>query len=203
MRLFHYHLVASDARQVEERYLGKLAFSLVARYGYVGEEPVAFEPGTGWEELDRRGFRLRLVELQRGAVNVVVQPGRWALPRVDHVGIGLDDAGFRQVLGRATLLGRRVHEHGGRRTFVSTDEGYRLEIHPPRDWLEELFAAGDELRLRELHLRTDAPDRKARALAELLGTDPEGADVELEGGLVRFLPGGPSGRPELEAELFA
>ena len=77
MKLFHYHLVTSRVREVEARYLGKLAFGLVARHGRIGEEYQSFEPGMSWEELDRMGFKLRLTELERGAVNVVVQPGQW------------------------------------------------------------------------------------------------------------------------------
>ena len=37
------------------------------------------------------GFRLRLIELGRGAVNVVLQPGRWDVPRPDHLRIALDE----------------------------------------------------------------------------------------------------------------
>ena len=37
MRLFHYHLVTSQLRDVEARYVGKLGFDLVARYGRIGE----------------------------------------------------------------------------------------------------------------------------------------------------------------------
>src|SRR5262249_27259711 len=36
VRLFHYHLVTSKVRQAEARYLGKLGFELVARYGRIG-----------------------------------------------------------------------------------------------------------------------------------------------------------------------
>ena len=75
MQLFHYHLVTSRVRQVEARYVGKLAFELVARHGRIGEEYQSFEAGISWEELDQMGFKLRLSELERGAVNVVVQPG--------------------------------------------------------------------------------------------------------------------------------
>ena len=80
VQLFHYHLVTSRVRQVEARYVGKLAFELVARHGRIGEEYQSFEAGFSWEELDRMGFKLRLSELERGAVNVVVQPGQWELP---------------------------------------------------------------------------------------------------------------------------
>jgi hypothetical protein len=201
--LFHYHLVTSRVRDVEARYLGKLGFGLVARYGRIGEETTSFESGTSWEDLDSRGFKLRLAELERGAVNVVVQPGQWHVPRVDHLGVCCEDDEFEDVLGRAAELELRVQEHGGRRTFVATGAGYRLEVHPPREWLDELLAHKDELRLDELHLRADDPDRKAEVLAELIGVNAIGGDVEVGESLVRFVPGGPQGRPELHGELFA
>ena len=202
MQLFHYHLVTSRVRDVEARYLGKLAFSLVARYGRIGEETASFEAGTSWEELDGLGFKLRLSELERGAVNVVIQPGQWNVPRVDHLGLALDEDEFEAVLDRAAELDLRVQEHGGRRTFVATGAGYRLELHPPREWLEELLGGAGDLRLDELHLRADEPAVKAEILAELLGVRAIGGDVEVGGSLVRFVPGGPQGRPELHGELF-
>ena len=203
MRLFHYHLVTSQLRDVEARYLGRLGFHLVARHGRIGENHRSFESGTSWEELDKIGFKLRLSEIERGAVNVVVQPGHWRIPRVDHLGLLLDDDEFEEVLARATEWKLRVQEHAGRRTFVATNAGYRLEVHPPRDWIEELIADEDDLRLEELHLRADDPREKAQALAALLGLETDGAEVEVDGAVVRFVPGGPEGRPELHAELFA
>jgi catechol 2,3-dioxygenase-like lactoylglutathione lyase family enzyme len=202
MELFHYHLVTSNVREVEARYLGKLGFRLVARYGRIGEDQVHFEAGVSWEELERAGFRHRLTELERGAVNVVVQPGQWPLPRVDHVGVALDDDEFHDVLERATELRLRVQEYPGRRTFVATNAGYRLEIHPQRDWIDELLGNADELRLSELHLRADDPAAKAEALSGLLEADQAEANVVLGETTVRFLEGGPRGRPELYAELF-
>jgi hypothetical protein len=202
VRLFHYHLVTSRLRDVEARYLGKLQFHLVARYGRVGEEHVAVEPGVSWEQLDRDGFKLRLSELERGALNVVVQPGHWDVPRVDHLGVALDEDEFQAVLGRAMNWNLRVQEHGGRRTFVATNAGYRLEIHPPRDWIEDLLVREDELRLAELQLRADEPETKAGALADILGLELQGDAVDVGGSIVRFVPGGPEGRPELYAERF-
>lgn len=202
MQLFHYHLVTSDVRDVEARYLGKLGFRLIARYGRVGEDQVHFEAGVSWEQLERSGFRHRLSELERGAVNVVVQPGQWPLPRVDHLGVALDNDEFQEVLERATIRRLRVQEYPGRRTFIATDAGYRLEIHPQRDWIDELLENADELRLEELHLRADDPVAKAEALGELLQVDGSDGEVVLGGTTVRFLADGPRGRPELHAEVF-
>jgi catechol 2,3-dioxygenase-like lactoylglutathione lyase family enzyme len=202
LELFHYHLVTSDVRDVEARYLGKLGFRLIARYGRIGEDQVHFEAGVSWEELEQKGFKHRLSELERGAVNVVVQPGQWPLPRVDHLGVALDDDEFREVLERATKRRLRVQEYPGRRTFVATDAGYRLEVHPQRDWIDELLENADELRLEELHLRADDPDAKAEALCRLLELERSDGDVVVGGATVRFLPEGPRGRPELHAEIF-
>ncbi|HKU58495.1 MAG TPA: hypothetical protein VJP39_02720 [Gaiellaceae bacterium] len=203
MHLFHYHLVTAQLREVEARYLAKLNFNLVARYGRVGDEHVAVEPGVSWEQLDRDGFKLRLSELERGAVNVVVQPGHWQVPRVDHIGVALDEDEFQAVLGRAMHWNLRLQEHGGRRTFVATNAGYRLEVHPPRDWIEELIEKEEELSLIELQLRADDPGSKAGALADILGLDADDGAVTVGGTVVRFVPGGPEGRPELYAERFA
>jgi catechol 2,3-dioxygenase-like lactoylglutathione lyase family enzyme len=202
MHLFHYHLVTSKVREVEARYVGKLSFELVARHGRIGEETTSFESGYGWDDLDRMGFKLRLSELERGAVNVVVQPGQWELPRVDHLGFALDEDDFVATLARAEKRDLRVQEHGGRRTFVSTNAGYRLELHPPREWLDELLGQESELKLAELHLRAEDPKLKAQALGELLDTPFTDDTVAFGDTLVRFIPGGPQGRPQLHAELF-
>src|SRR5689334_7018225 len=178
MQLFHYHLVTSRVREVEARYVGKLGFDLVARHGRIGEDLTSFEPGVSWEELDAKGFKLRLSELELGSVNVVVQPGQWPLPRVDHLGLALDEDEFESALQRADDAELRVQEHGGRRTFISTNAGYRLELHPPRDWIDELLEESDRLRLSELHLKADDPEAKARALEEVLGGERIGGDIE-------------------------
>jgi catechol 2,3-dioxygenase-like lactoylglutathione lyase family enzyme len=202
VQLFHYHLVTSKVRQVEARYLGKLGFSLVARHGRIAEDLTSYEAGVSWEELDRGGFKLRLSELERGGVNVVVQPGQWELPRVDHLGLALEEDDFAATIERASELDLRIQDHGGRRTFVSTSGGFRLEVHPPREWLEELLAGEREFRIGELHLRADDPVRKAESLAEVLGLVPAGTAVVIGHTVVRFLSGGPQGRPQLDSELF-
>src|SRR5262249_7765415 len=151
MQLFHYHLVTSRVREVEARYIGKLAFHLVARHGRIGEGLTSYAPGIAWNELDSIGFKLRLTELEKGAVNVVVQPGQWATPRVDHLGFVLDEDEFETALERAERNDLRVQEHGGRRTFVSTNAGYRLRLPPPREGIQEPLPPGHLLRPPDLH----------------------------------------------------
>src|SRR5262249_52748233 len=114
----------------------------------------------------------------------------------------LDEEDFVGTLARAELRQLRVQEHGGRRTFVSTNAGYRLELHPPRDWLDELLAGSSELQLAELHLRADDPELKASTLGELLAAPYPADSVVVDETIRRFVPRGPQGRPQLHAELF-
>jgi len=200
--VFHYHLLTSHVRDVEARYVGRLGFELLARYGRIGEQNVSIEPGTGWDELDAQGFRLRLTELQRGAVNIVVQPGNGRVPRVDHIGIVLADDDFEAALARASAWNLPVSERGGRRTFVSTNAGYRVELHPPGLRIDELLDRSDELRLLELQLVAEDPELKANMLADLLGVLPADGVVPIGDTVVRFLAGGPEGRPQLLGERF-
>jgi len=202
VQLFHYHLVTSVVREVEARYLGKLAFELVARYGRVGDDTISYDAGLGWPELDAMDFKLRLSELERGAVNVVVQPGQWRLPRVDHFGLALDEDAFNEAIERAIAAELRIQSHGGRRTFVSTASGFRLELHPPRDWIDDLLTHDNELRLAELELKTDDPAGKATAVAQILGLEARDGTLDIGDAKVKFVPGGPQGRPELHGELF-
>ena len=203
MHLFHYHLVTSKVRDVEARYIAKLGFGLVARYGRIGDEQTHYEAGVPWEELDRLGFRLRLSELERGAVNVVVQPGQWDVPRIDHVGFALDEDEFIDVMERAQRMELRVQEYPGRRTFVATGAGYRVEVHPPREWIDELLAESETMRLAGLRLKSEDPGAQAAALAQLLDSTMEEDSVRVGDAFVRFVEGGPPGRPQLDGELFA
>ena len=61
-----------------------------------------------------------------------------------------DEDDFTAAIARADQLKLRVQEHGGRRTFVATGAGYRVELHPPRDWLEDLLGNADVLSIAEL-----------------------------------------------------
>jgi hypothetical protein len=85
---------------------------------------------------------------------------------------------------------------------VTTSAGYRLELHPPREWLDDFLAAGSELKLAELQLRADDPQLKAAALGELLEVPYTKDTATIGETLVCFLPDGPQGRPQLHAELF-
>ena len=141
MQLFHYHLATSRVREHEERYVDEHGFRLVARYGALAGGAIAAGPEREWAELDQLGFLHRLTELERDGVNVVVQPGRWEPPLVDHVGVLATQAELELVLAAA-----------------------------------------------------------AAALGALLDVEPRRGAIEVGRGVVRFLPGGPSGRPRLAGE---
>jgi hypothetical protein len=191
VRFFHYHLTTNRPREHEERYLTALGFALVARYGTLAGEQIAAGPERDWSELDQLGFRHRLTELERDGVNVVVQPGRWEPPLVDHVGVFATADEIEAVLGRARAAGRAVQERGGRRTLVATGVGYRLELRTD---------PGSAVAAFEVTLASADPSAASSALGTLLAAEPSGDMIELGAGVVRFQPGGPAGRPRFVGE---
>jgi hypothetical protein len=191
VQLFHYHLTTSHVREHEQRYVEELGFRLVARYGSLAGAAIAAGPEREWAELDQLGFRHRLTELERDGVNLVVQPGRWEPPLVDHVGVLATQAELELVLGRATAGGSHVQERHGRRTFVASGAGYRLELRTDLACAVAPF---------EVSLAAEDAATAAAALGALLDVEPRRGAIEVGRGVIRFLPGGPSGRPRLAGE---
>jgi hypothetical protein len=124
--LHHVHLLVSDVPAVEKEYAGA-GFAVVARYGYVGREYEGFPREVGWDELEERGFRLRLVELEQGGVNVVLMPSRFRERRLGHIGVVADPEERDRAIAAAGRLGRSTRG-GDVRRFVRTGGGFELEL---------------------------------------------------------------------------
>ena len=192
MELFHVHLLTTDVAAAEQQHLAA-GFAVLQRTGRIGGEPVSFDESVGWDELEHRGFRLRLVSLGRAGVEVVLQPGRWVAPRVDHLGVLVTPAETKAVLGRAEARGLAVQARGNARTFVSTGAGYRLELRPAE-------LSPPPAQPLHVHLATADPAAAAAAVAVLIGVEARDGAVELGHGVVRFHPGGPESRPALTVQ---
>jgi hypothetical protein len=122
--LHHVHLLVADAPAVEGECAGA-GFAVVARYGYLAREYAGFGPDIGWDELKERGFRLRLVELEQGAVNVVLMPSRFRERRLGHIGRRRRPQEGDRAIAAAERLGRSTR--GGEvRRFVRTGGGLEL-----------------------------------------------------------------------------
>src|SRR5207247_1487 len=79
------------------------------------------------------------------------------------------------------------------RTFITTGAGYRLEVHPPRDWLDDLLAQKETLQIGELQLRSSDPTGQAAALGRLLDLPDVGGIGGVGEATVTFVPDGPAG----------
>jgi len=115
----------------------------------------------------------------------------------------LDEDEFIEMMERAQKLELRVQEYPGRRTFVATGAGYRVEVHPPREWIDDLLSEADTMRLAGLRLKSEDPGSQAAALADLFDAVMDDHSVHVGEAFVRFVEGGPPGRPQLDGELFA
>jgi hypothetical protein len=161
--LFHVHFEVDDVPAVEAE-LERDGFELRARFAYVGREARRFEPD---EPLN--GARLRLSELEQGAVNVVLMPSRFPERRLGHFGVTADPDEHAAVLERATELGLRSKPHEIR-SFVALDRQLQLEVSDARR-----YAYDDEqrtaLRIDRLEIACMNPDEAGARLARLVGAE--------------------------------
>jgi hypothetical protein len=175
--LYHVHFDVADVQAAEAEWEER-GFGVVARFGYVGKEHRRFEPETEWEELAELRVRLRLVELERGAVNVVLMRSRFPELRLGQVGFATSAAEQRAALDRAQAAGARIR-NGGFRSFVPSGQRFDFELtaHERHEYGPDAL---EELRLEELVVRCADPE-KADALARVVAGD--------EAQRLRFVPG--------------
>ena len=194
-----------ELRDVEARYVGKLGFELVARYGRIGDEHVAdragrlvgeARPATG----SSSGCRSSSAAPSTSSSSRATGASRASTTSASRS----TRTSSRRCSARATQWNLRVQEHGGRRTFVATNAGYRLEVHPPREWIDELL--DEQGRAAASPSCSCAPTsprrRRARSPTSSASRRTDNA-VEVGGTVVRFVAGRPGGRPELYGERFA
>jgi hypothetical protein len=171
--LFHVHFEVPDVADAEAE-LARDGFLVKARFGYVGRDHRRFAPD---EPMD--GARLRLSELERGAVNVVLMPSRFPERRLGHFGVTVSPDEHAAVLGRAAELDLRTRPNEAR-SFIGIDRHLQLELSDGRRYAYD-DGARSVLRIEQLEIACASP-REARArVHELLG--PELGDR------IRFVPG--------------
>jgi hypothetical protein len=175
--LFHVHFEVPDVAAAEVD-LERDGFRVKARFGYVGREHRRFAPD---EPLD--GARLRLSELERGAVNVVLMPSRFPERRLGHFGVAVSPGEHAAVLGRAAELGLRAKPDEVR-SFVGIDRQLQLELSDGRRYAYDDTALAT-LRIERLEIACAHPDDATALLRELVG--PElAASVRFVSGPERF-----------------
>ena len=173
--LFHIHFfvpnMTQGVRELELFYQEHLGFNVLARYGYVGNEHKTFSCDTSWDELETQSFRLLLVELERGAVNLVLMPSQFPSARMEHFGILLEELDYEHAFSVAKAKGLR-YKRDPQRSFIYTPFGFAIELQLiPQDryaYSDEDFG---EIRIESLVLGAKEPEQAASLLAELLTLD--------------------------------
>ena len=154
-RLFHLHYNAPDVARLEAE-LTAAGLSLHRRFGWVDDEFRSLEP----DEPVPDGWRLHLQTMQAGYANVTLGQGtRFGF---DH--LGLYTGAFDAIVERARAAGWSVREPDGRRPFVMTPWGFRVELHPDGDDVEATLGSWTDGRIDAVHLAV--PDESAVRGAE-------------------------------------
>lgn len=162
-RLFHLHYHVTDVERAE-RVLADVGLPPNRRYGRVDGEAVALDP----DEPTPAGFRLRLQDSQRGHVNVTIAPA--PARRFDHLGVVTADV--ETVVGRAESRdGWSTHDRDGRRTFLATPWGFRVELQPADGDVANGLGRWETVRFETVVLAVpvDVVDQVREGLREVLG----------------------------------
>jgi hypothetical protein len=171
--LFHVHFEVPDVPAAEGE-LERDGFRVKARFGYVGTEHRRFEPQEPLGEA-----RLRLSELECGAVNVVLMPSRFPERQLGHFGVAVGPEEHAALLERAAELGLRTKPNEIR-SFVGLDRQLQLELSDARRYPYDAAALA-ALRIEHLEIACAHPEETSGRLRELVG--PEIANR------IRFVPG--------------
>ncbi|MCO8246064.1 MULTISPECIES: hypothetical protein [unclassified Haladaptatus] len=149
-RLFHLHFNTPDVSRAETE-LDANGLPPYRRFGQVDGEFHALDATDPIPD----DFRLRLQNAQRGYVNVTIAPGR--KPHFDH--LGLCTTAFDAICDRAAEADWSVRDRDGRRTFVMTPWGFRVELHPDGSDVETDLGSWDDGHFERVELTV--PDANA------------------------------------------
>jgi hypothetical protein len=175
-RLFHLHYNTPDVDSLEAA-LADVGLPLHRRFGW---DEGAFT-SLGPDDPIPETWKLRLETLQTGAVNLTLAPGRHF--RFDHLGVVTSD--FEHVVDRVRASDDwSIRDLDGRRPFVMTPWGFRVETHRVDGDVASELGSWESARLLDVRLvvSTEATTAVRSGLEAVFGPiqglSVEGGDVE-------------------------
>lgn len=162
-RLFHLHYHVPDI-DYAERVLSEQGLPLHTKLGLVDGEMVTFQP----DEKIPEEVRFRLQDSQRGYANVTLTAGK----RVQFEHIGIITTKFDSILNRAEEAGWYIHGLDKLRTFLTTPWGFRIEIHPEGNQVEESLGSWEDARFAEIVLTVSDAEAVRKGINSVIGSIP-------------------------------
>lgn len=162
-RPFHLHFNTPNVSAAERR-LESTGLPLRRRFGRIDGEFAALDPSDEVPD----DFQLRLQTHQRGYVNLTVAPGR--RPHFDHLGLCTDE--FDAIVERVNGVGWSIRDSEGRRPFVMTPWGFRVELHRDGSDVESDLGAWADAHPAEIRLAVPDPDAVREGLESVFGAVP-------------------------------
>ncbi|TLS38223.1 hypothetical protein [Pseudalkalibacillus caeni] len=133
MILFHYHFWTNRLEETESFYKG-LGFNVIQRIAIKNGEAVSYNPPLSWEDFRNESPLFRIIELQKGKVNLTFGHGK--RPIFDHIGflVTNDEHESLVTFARGQQWGTEV---GERRTFIHPPFRLRIELQTRQDVVAE------------------------------------------------------------------
>lgn len=185
IKLFHLHFFCKDIEEYEKFLMDNLGFNLLGRYSV---KDGLLPDDMSWEKIKTDKVRLRLVELQKAAVNIVLMPGKFEQPKLEHFGFLLNHELFEHALLTAKELGLSIQERP-KRTFISSKLGFRLEIHKNTENNKVKEEDYSLLSIKKLSFMIDQKDEFFSLLKKLFNLDSIENSVQVNGSKIEVESG--------------
>ena len=174
LRVFHLHFYCQELKLYEEFFTKELGFKIIGRFSVKGGVlPENYE----WEQIQNNKIRIRLIELQKGGVNIVIMLGKFEIPKLEHFGFILPSNVFDETLIKARSAGLRVQERPNR-TFISSNLGFRIGIHRNDEKAKAQEADFNELFISKIVFTSENIEEFLSLLDKLFGLKSEKNQIQ-------------------------
>ncbi|APH03291.1 hypothetical protein [Bacillus weihaiensis] len=170
--LFHYHFWTPYLEETEEFYRQQ-GFEVTQRIGKLDGTFQSFNPPLTWDDFRHQNILFRIIECQKGKVNVTLGYGKKVV--FDHLGFYVSEDEKVGICQRAEMFKWKV-ESNDRRTFISTPYQFRIELQTHEDAIYDMES---DFHLLRVGLSSNKEDMITK-LKELLGVDALPIDMTVK-----------------------
>jgi len=145
--LFHYHFWTPFLEETEQFYQAN-GFRVSLRMGKYKGDFETFNPPLTWNDFREKNIVFRIIEMRKGAVNITFGYGKKII--FDHIGFLVSKEEHDVICHNANKMNWEV-DIGGRRTFIATPYGFRIELQTRKEVVDNV---ADDVKLHALKIAT-------------------------------------------------
>lgn len=176
IKIFHLHFYTKHYKEIEEFFVSELGFKVKGRFS---KNDGPLDKNISWNEIESKNIPLRLIEIEKGLVNIVLMPARFDKAKLEHFGLLLTEDNYKSAISKAKGLGLNVRQNPNR-TFIDSKLGFRIEIHNiDSDYIQFSQEKFNELYIKELEFSIDNSNEFCLLLNHLFAIELSGNNIKV------------------------